>query len=237
MDNWTHYLDQVLFAVFPYVALVTFLVMTIQRYRAQRFTYSSLSSQFLENEHHFWGLVPFHYGILTVLFGHVVAFLVPREILIWNSHPLRLFILEVSGLIFALLTLVGLLACVVRRCNNPKVRAVTTASDWVVYGLLLVQIVSGVYVALFFPWGTSWFAASAAPYLWSVVLLNPEISYVTAMPLMVKLHVVNAYALIAFFPFTRLVHILVVPNPYLWRRPQVVRWYRRGVDLAGKELQ
>ena len=36
--------------------------------------------------------------------------------------------------------------------------------------------------------------------------------------------IVNAYALIAFFPFSRLVHILVVPNPYLWRKPQVVRW-------------
>jgi hypothetical protein len=21
------------------------------------------------------------------------------------------------------------------------------------------------------------------------------------------------------------VHVLVVPNPYLWRKPQVVRWY------------
>ena len=25
------------------------------------------------------------------------------------------------------------------------------------------------------------------------------------------------------------VHVLVIPNPYLWRKPQVVRWYgRRG---------
>jgi hypothetical protein len=23
------------------------------------------------------------------------------------------------------------------------------------------------------------------------------------------------------------VHVLVVPNPYLWRKPQVVRWYGR----------
>jgi nitrate reductase gamma subunit len=42
---------------------------------------------------------------------------------------------------------------------------------------------------------------------------------------MVKLHIVCAYVMIAFFPFTRLVHALVVPNPYLWRKTQVVRWY------------
>jgi len=35
-----------------------------------------------------------------------------------------------------------------------------------------------------------------------------------------------AYTLIAVAPFTRLVHILVTPNPYFWRKNQVVRWYR-----------
>jgi nitrate reductase gamma subunit len=227
MTDWTHYPDQLLFAVLPYVALVLLLLVTIQRYRAQRFTYSSLSSQFLENQQHFWGLVPFHYGILVVLGGHVVAFLIPREVLAWNSRPLRLYVLEVTALVFGLLALVGLVAALWRRCRNPKVRVVTTVSDWVLYGLLLVQLASGVYVAVFYPWGSSWFAASAAPYLWSLVLLNPDISYVTALPDPIKLHMVCAFLLIGFFPFTRLVHILVVPNPYLWRRPQVVRWYRR----------
>ena len=46
------------------------------------------------------------------------------------------------------------------------------------------------------------------------------------MPFAVKLHIVNAWLLIAFFPFTRLVHVLVVPNQYLWRKRQVVRWNR-----------
>jgi nitrate reductase gamma subunit len=36
---------------------------------------------------------------------------------------------------------------------------------------------------------------------------------------------VNAFVLIGIFPFSRLVHILVVPNQYLWRKRQVVRWY------------
>jgi nitrate reductase gamma subunit len=228
MTDWTHYLDQLLFAVLPYVALFTLILVTIQRYRAQRFTYSSLSSQFLENQQHFWGLVPFHYGILVVLAGHIVAFLIPREILAWNSHPLRLYVLEASALVFGLLTLIGLLAMVSRRLGNSKLKVVTSPSDWILYGLLLVQVASGVAVAVFYPWGSSWFAASGAPYLWSLVVLNPDVSYVAPMPWLVKLHVVNAYALVAFFPFTRLVHILVVPNPYLWRKPQVVRWYRKG---------
>src|SRR6516225_6880538 len=157
MTYWTHYLDQVLFAVLPYVSVVLLVVVTIQRYRSQRFTYSSLSSQFLENQQHFWGLVPFHYGILVVLAGHIVAFLIPREILAWNSHPLRLYVLEITALVFGLLTLVGLLAAVSRRFTNRKVWVVTTYSDWILYGLLVLQVASGIYVAVFYPWGSSWF--------------------------------------------------------------------------------
>jgi nitrate reductase gamma subunit len=234
MDSPQHYLDALLFMVLPYVALFTFLLFTIHRYHTHRFSYSSLSSQFLENQEHFWGLVPFHYGILVVLGGHVVAFLIPRQILLWNSHPLRLYVLEITALVFGLLTLIGLLGAITRRLAFTKVRDVTSFMDWALYALLLVQVASGVYVAVFHGWGSSWFAASAAPYLWSLVLLHPDISYVAALPLAVKLHLVNGWVVIGLVPFTRLVHILVVPNPYLWRKPQVVRWYGHTVRRAAE---
>ena len=225
------FLDQIFFIVFPYVAVIIFLLVSIRRYRSEAFTFSSLSSQFLENQQHFWGLVPFHYGIITVLAGHVVAFLIPKTILAWNSHPLRLYILEAAAFIAALLTIIGLISIIMRRLTNPKVRKVTSWADWVVFASFVVQILSGLYVAVFHGWGSSWFAALATPYLWSLVTLNPDITYVTAMPWMVKVHIVSAWLMIAFAPFTRLVHILVVPNPYLWRKPQVVRWYARWRTL------
>lgn len=227
MNPITHYLDTLFFAVFPYVALAIFFVGTIYRYRTEAFTYSSLSSQLLENKQHFWALVPFHYGIIAILLGHIVAFATPRSILLWNSVPLRLYILEVAALIFGLTTLVSFFAIVARRMSDRRVRVVTSRTDWFVFAMLLVQVSSGVYVAIFFRWGSSWFAASAAPYFWSLLMLNPDISVISAMPWMVKVHIVNAFIVIASFPFTRLVHILVVPNQYLFRRRQVVRWYRR----------
>ncbi|MCP4190030.1 MAG: respiratory nitrate reductase subunit gamma [Planctomycetaceae bacterium] len=220
-----HFLDQFLFVALPYVCLFTFFLMTIYRYRMQSFSYSSLSSQFIENKHHFWAVVPFHYGILIVTAGHFIAFLIPRSILAWNSHPLRLYVLEVSALICGLLTLIGLVGIVVRRFSNTKIRKVTTPTDWILFGMLLVQTISGVGIALFHPWGSSWFATNMSPYLWSIFKLNPDVTYVAAMPHLVKLHVVLAFLTVGFFPFTRLVHLLVVPNPYLWRKPQVVRWY------------
>jgi len=222
-----NFLDQFLFVALPYVCLFTFFLMTVHRYRAQSFSYSSLSSQFLENKHHFWAVVPFHYGILVVTAGHLAALLIPRTVLAWNSHPLRLYVLEVSALAFGVLTLVGLVGLIVRRLSNSKIRTVTSPTDWVLFAMLLLQTVSGVGVALFHPWGSSWFATNLTPYLWSIFKLAPDVSYVAAMPHLVKFHVVLAFLTIGFFPFTRLVHLLVIPNPYLWRKPQVVRWYKR----------
>jgi nitrate reductase gamma subunit len=139
---------------------------------------------------------------------------------------MRLLILEVTGLIFGLLTLVELGASILRRLTVAKVNRVTSRADWIPYAMLLFQVASGVAVALAYPWGTSWFATLAAPYFWSIVGLHPRVEYVSSLPWLVKLHIIDAYAVIGFFPFTRLVHALVVPNPYLWRKPQVVRWYR-----------
>lgn len=223
--------DFVLFGTLPYVAMVLFLVVTVQRYRQRKFTYSSLSSQFLENRQHFWGSVPFHYGILLVLSVHVLAFVAPGAVLWWNSSPFRLYLGEVAVLAFALLALAGLLSIMLRRFSNRLVRKVTTRGDWIVYVLLLVQFVTGIWIALFFGWGSSWFATSAAPWLWSLIKLDPQVEFVRALPFVVKLHFINAFVLIGFFPFTRLVHVLVLPNPYLWRKEQVViwNWDRRSI--------
>jgi len=46
------------------------------------------------------------------------------------------------------------------------------------------------------------------------------------MPFSVKLHVVGAFVFFAAFSYTRLVHILVAPVPYLWRPLQVAIWNR-----------
>jgi nitrate reductase gamma subunit len=233
------YFNVLCFSALPYVALFVFFLITIQRYTNRGFTYSTLSSQFLENRVHFWALVPFHYGILLVLTGHVVGFLIPRQVMIWNSNPLRLYVLEVTAFIGAILTLVGLVNIVLRRLTNAKAFMVTSRADWIVIAILLVQVVTGIYTAVFHGWGSFWFAASLSPYLWSVLTLNPDISYVAPLPAMVKFHIIGAFVIILLFPFTRLVHILVVPNPYLWRKPQMVRWYwdRKSIRTPGFQIK
>ncbi len=234
--NLLTYLDRVLFVGLPYTAISVCALVSLQRYGWRMFTYSSLSLQFLENRTHFWAMVPFHYGILTVLLGHLIGFSVPRAVLAWNGRPLRLYILELTALVFGLLTLIGMVALINRRLVDAKIRALTSVMDWIMFAVLLFQVGSGVYVAVFHPWGSTWYATVAVPYLRSISVLSPDTATVTQLPLAAQLHLINAFLLIGLFPFTRLVHILVVPNPYLWRKPQVVRWYdsRQGNGGEGR---
>lgn len=218
-------LNTFLFVVFPYTAVIVFLVGVWYRYKQKGFTISSLSSQFLEGRRLFWGSVPFHIGLLVVLFGHLVAFLVPQTILAWNRVPVRLLILEGTGFILGLAALVGLGSLLLRRFSNPRIRAVTTVMDVVVGVVLLAQVALGCWTALAYRWGASWFASDLAPYLWSLVKLNPETGPLFAMPWVVKLHVAGAFVIVFLVPFTRLAHFVVAPLHYLARPYQQVIWY------------
>ena len=217
-------LNSFLFVALLYVALTIFLIGTIYRYRGTKFKFSSLSSEFLEGKKLFWGTVPFHWGIIVLFFGHLIAFLMPDAILAWNSNTLRLLILEISAFIFGLSALVGMFNLLVRRKTNPRIEVVTSKMDLLIEVILLVEIVLGLWIAYGFRWGSSWFAAVMSPYLSSIFMLNPQIEAVSAMPLVIKLHVALAYVIVLLIPFTRLVHLLVFPLSYLWRPYQKVIW-------------
>ncbi len=217
-------LDTFLFIVLPYVAMVVFFVGTIYRYRATKFKYSTLSSGFLEKRTLFWGSMPFHWGLLFLFFGHLAAFLIPSGVLAWNSEPVRLLVLEVSALVFGLSVLWGLVMLIIRRFASSRIRSVTSPMDIVIISLLLAQTILGLWSAVNFRWGSSWFAASITPYLRSILILQPEPGAIAALPLSMKLHIVGAYLILLLIPFTRLVHLLVVPVHYLWRPYQRVIW-------------
>jgi nitrate reductase gamma subunit len=228
-------LNNLFFIVFPYVAIAVFLFGSIYRYRSTAFKYSSLSSQFLEGKKLFWGAVPFHWGILVVFLGHLIAFMFPRETLLWNSHPVRLIILEVTAFIFGLSVFFGLLALFTRRLTNPRLQVVTNKMDVILEVVLLAQIVLGLWIALGYRWGSSWFAADLSPYLWSIVKLDPKIDAIVALPLVIQAHIVGAFLILLLIPFTRLVHFLVAPLHYIGRPYQRVIWYWNRRDIRNPQ--
>ncbi len=219
--------DFVLFGVFPYLSLGIAVSAGLYRYFSDRFSYSSFSSQFFENRQLFWGSISWHYGIVIILLAHLLAALFPR---MWSSiigSPLRLFILEGTGMALGVLTVVGIALLILRRLTNPRVFAVTTFFDWALLLLFIVQVLLGLSIALFYRWGASWYIHTAAPWFWSLVRFDPQVQFIASLPPLVKFHVVNAFLIVALFPFSRLVHIFTIPLSYLWRPYQIVYWNRR----------
>ena len=190
-------MNQMLFGAMPYILLTIAIVGTIWRFTTNKYSWSSQSSQFLENKTLFFGSFPWHYGIITLLLGHFIGFIVPSAVLAWNGVPIRLYILELTGLAFGFLALFGLLALIYRRLTNARVKALTSGWDVLILIVLLIQVVTGLGNAIVYRWGSNWYAASAVPWMWSVLSLNPQVDYVANLPLVTKVHIFNAMIFLA----------------------------------------
>jgi nitrate reductase gamma subunit len=220
----------------PYAALVVCVAGVAWRWKTRAFSWSSLSSQFLEARQLRWGSTPWHLGIILVLLGHLVAIFLPR---VWGSlmtHPTLLVVTETVGMGAAALGLAGLVVLALRRLTSGRVQAVTTTMDLVVLALLFFQSLLGLLTAVLHRWGAAWSTATVVPYFWSILLLQPDPSLVADLPPIVKAHLAGAWLVLLAVPFSRLVHVLALPLAYLWRAPQVVIWSspRRGPKLEAE---
>jgi nitrate reductase gamma subunit len=216
------------FVILPYVALLTAIVVTIYRSIYRPFSISSLSSQLLERRLLFWGSISFHWGITIILAGHLVALLVPQSILLWNAHPLRLYLLEISGIALGVWATAGLAILIGRRVTVGRIRVVSTPMDYVVLALLLVSLVTGVITATVYRWGSYWFTGIFTPYIWGILTFRPNAAPLAPLPFTIKLHVFNFYLLALAFSFSRLVHIITWPLGYLLRPWQIVIGLRKA---------
>ncbi len=226
-------LDTLLFVIFPYTAVLLAITGSLYRYFTNRYSYSSLSSQFLESDKLLWGSVLWHYGIVPTLLIHLAGFTIPRVMAALHSTPVTLYASELIGKVFALMALFGLGLLIVRRLAVTRIRVVTTPMDWVVLVLLINQVFLGLWTAIFYRWGAAWYLHTATPWVASLATFQPQPEFVTSLPWVPKLHFLNATLLIALFPFSRLVHLVTFPITYLWRRFQVVIWNRRKNPARG----
>jgi nitrate reductase gamma subunit len=217
-------LNSFIFIGLPYVALALLIFVTPYRYLANRLTWSAYSTQFLESKSLYWGINPWHYGILPVLAAHLLGMIAPGPLQAFLANQSTLIVVESIGLALGLFALLGSLLLLLRRVNTPLLKRVTFPADWLLLGLLALQALSGIYIATCMRWGSQWYLHTATPYLWSLVTFNPQIDYLVDFPLIFKLHVAGAFLIVALLPFTKLVHLLYLPFGFLKDPPILYRW-------------
>ncbi|MGW4273873.1 respiratory nitrate reductase subunit gamma [Streptomyces seoulensis] len=232
MNSW----DLWWWVILPYLALVTFVVGHIWRWRYDQFGWTSRSTQLQEGRLLKWGGPLFHYGAFAAIAGHVLGILVPESFTRWLGIPENTYrwFSSIGGTVAALAVLAGVAVLAFRRTTVPRVRATTSPVDWLALILLAVVIVLGVIPTL----GINLFGAGydyrRSVSLWFRGLFagNPDVPAITHAPLIYQVHATAAWAILAVWPFTRLVHAWSLPLWYLWR-PYVL--YRRRVPAHPAE--
>jgi nitrate reductase gamma subunit len=218
-----------LFGVYPYICLAVFLLGSLLRFDREPYTWKSDSSQLLRRGALRWGSNMFHIGILGIFAGHFVGLLTP--VAVWHAIGVtaeaKQLLAIVAGGAFGLLMLAGLAILMHRRYSEPRIRAHTTAADWTVLWLLLVQLLLGlltITASLQHRDGAEMIKLMT----WAqhiVTFRADAAAYVIDVAPIFKLHLVLGMTLFLVFPFTRLVHIWsgFAALAYLGRAYQIVR--------------
>jgi len=223
MDLWY----MLIFTVFPYVCLTIFVVGHGYRYVTDRFGWNARSSEFLEKESLFAGSVIFHWGIILTFFGHAGGLLISQRVFDFFGIDARghMAVAYWSGLAVGIAAFVGVLLLWRRRLIQPRLTAVTTRNDRITLAGLAVVIGLGLFNVVFGHYNVLY---TLAPWIRGIVTFTPDAGLMRAVPLSYKLHVIAAWALLAFSPFSRLVHIWSAPIFYLFR-PYIL--FRRRAAL------
>ncbi|HIC09363.1 MAG TPA: respiratory nitrate reductase subunit gamma [Aquificales bacterium] len=223
--------DYLFWVALPYAVLAIFVLGHIYRYITDPMSWTSKSSELLEKKLLRFGSMPFHYGIILVLAGHVIGLLIPKavhEALGLSDHVYHI-IAVIGGLFAGFLTLLGLIVLTYRRFAIKRVLANSSAGDIVVLVLLLLVVLAGLTATLSNIDGSFDYRENIAPWLRGILTLRPDPTLMVDVPIIFKLHIFLVMLLFAVWPFTRLVHVLSFPVVYIWRSYIVFR--RRCGDM------
>jgi nitrate reductase gamma subunit len=190
------------------------------------FSWNAKSSQFLEKNETYVGITIFHWGILLTLVGHAGGLLIPQA---WydavgidgQAHTRIAFW---SGLAVGIAAFVGSVMLLLRRITRERLKQTTTTNDFITLGGLIFVIGAGLFNVIF---GHFYLLDTIAPWIRSIVTFTPAPHLMLEVPLSYKVHILSAFALLAFSPFSRLVHIWSAPFFYILR-PWIIM--RRKVE-------
>lgn len=216
-----------LWVAVPYACLTLLVGGLVWRWRTDQFGWTARSSQLHEAAILRVASPLFHLGFLLVIGGHVLGLLVPKgwtEAAGVDEHAYHV-VATAAGSLAAAMTVVGLVGLLYRRFATKAVRLATTRRDLVTYAFLTVPIGLGTWATvsnqIFGPPGGYDYRDTISPWLRSVLTLAPRPELMAEVPLSFRLHVLAGFALLAVWPFTRLVHAASAPVGYP-TRPYVV---------------
>jgi len=117
----------------------------------------------------------------------------------------------------------GWFPLIYRRRTTTAVFTATTRNDKAMYVLLITTLLLGLGTTVLgnLTGHPHDYRQTVAPWFRSVFYLHPDTNLILSAPIGFRLHVLSAWVLFAFWPFSRLVHVFSAPIGYL-TRPYIV---------------
>jgi nitrate reductase gamma subunit len=226
----------ILFVWFPYVCLTVFLLGSLIRFDREQYSWKASSSQMLRKRQLTWGSNLFHFGILFLLFGHLIGLLTPASIYtLFVTVEQKQFLAIVAGGIAGSLCFIGLTMLLHRRLFDERIRATSTTMDIAILILLWIQLTLGLITIPFslgHPDGSV--MLTLAHWAQGILTLQPvDSSHLQTLAWPYLMHLVLGMTIFLIFPFSRLVHIWSAPVWYLGRRGYQVVRTRRDLTRSG----
>src|SRR3546814_322407 len=140
-----HLLNQILFGIYPYIALSVLALGSVFRFDREQYTWRSGSSQLLRRKQLVMGSVLFHVGVLTIFAGHFVGLLTPIWVFdaLGVPHGAKQILAMAAGGIAGVMCLVGGLLLLHRRLFDPRLPATSSFGDTALLVLRLTQLPLG----------------------------------------------------------------------------------------------
>ncbi len=159
-----------------------------------------------------------HWGLMLVVITHTIGFIGGA-----NGWAQWVDFFRWGGMFGGLILLYGLSWAFVRRLMTSQLRALSTLEDYVVLLFLIVITGFGLYHSVVqLAFGVSY---SVGPWISGLFTLQPDARLIASAPLTVKLHMIVNFVFMAYFPFTKLVHVLSYPFAYITRPYIAMRSY------------
>lgn len=228
------FLNKLIFAVYPYIALTVFLVGCWIRYDHEQYTCKTDSTQLLSTANMVLASNFFHIGILAIFAGHFAGLVLPHGLwLAFGVSDMQHQWLAISaGTVFGIMCLIGGVILWLRRMFNPRVRAGSRYSDIFILSWLMVTLLFGLSTIPVSVGhanhGNPEVMLALSQWVQSILTLSPRPELLDGVDGVFKFHMFLGMTVFLLFPFTRLVHALTAPFNYLGRSYQVVRMKRRA---------
>ncbi len=222
-------LSNLLFGVYPYIALTTFFVGSLIRFDREQYTWKADSSQLFEKEQLRKGSILFHIGVLALFMGHFAGLVTPHSwfLALGVSDMMHQVVAISAGAAFGSLCMMGGVILWKRRMYNSRVRANSRFMDIFILNWILVTLGVGLItipVSIYHAVGSDASAMIAlAEWIQATLALNPNPAMLDNVNFIYKLHLFLGMSVFFLFPFSRLVHVWSVPLGYLFRPYQIVR--------------